>query len=407
MSVAESGREKVDEFLKSGIEVWEREDRITPQQAEALVQSLNTPEVEHGLMHAGAHFAISIPLRFPFGAAARFLYTLGLRLQAELMGIRHRQRPIESRRTHTLLVMLIALLPGFGRAAYFFSPALASHRMLLVIPFDQLSRKLPGRSYDRFHLDALFLYWAQAPVPSGGADVAAEPFWRRLISQLKDLGPYSRWLALTVGVDAALFLVGAKLYFDSDRISTWWFGERSVIASLDVIQLLVAAAAGISAYNLFWRYPRTATRAEAAGIFLWGIGGIGLVLFAIDDYFTIHENVGDFLYASFTFLPRFANNVDDLLVLTYAAAGVAVLVIFRMELRARRPSTTLLYLAAGTSIVMVLCDAFAKSLTLEALELPAQTLAVTFLMFAFIARYREVKQVVPASGDGRSAAVLR
>jgi hypothetical protein len=279
--------------------------------------------------------------------------------------------------------------------------------MLLVIPMDQLTRKLPARTYERFHLDALFLYWAQAPVPSGGAVVAREPLLTRVGNRLKEVSPYSRWLVAALAVDAVLFLVGAKLYFDSGHSSVWWFGERSVIASLDVVQLLVAAAAGISAYTLFWRYPQAATMAEAAGIFLWGIGGVGLVLFALDDYFTLHENVGDFLYASFSFMPRFANNVDDLLVLGYAVVGITVLIVFRMELRARRPSTTLLYLAAGASIVMVLCDAFARSLTLKALELPAQTLAVTLLMFAFIARYREVREVMPTGDHGRSAEALR
>ena len=406
MSLADTGRQKVDEFLRSGIETWESENRITPQQAEVLVDSLNTPEVERGLMHAGAHFAISLPLRFPFGAMGRFLYTLGLRLEAEAVGLKRRVPPTESRRTHTPLVMLIGLLPGFGRAAYFFSPALAGHRMLLVIPMDVLTRKLPGRVYERFHLDALFLYWAQAPVPSGGAEVAPEPILSRIRNQIGDLAPYARWLMLVVAFDAVLFLIGGKLYLDSGRTSTWWFAERSVVATVDVVQLLVAAAAGISAYTLFWRYPRTASRTEAAGIFLWGIGGVGLVLFAFDDYFTVHENLGDFLYATFSFMPRFANNVDDLLVLSYAAAGIATLYVFQMELRARRNSTTLLYMAAAASIVMVLCDAFAKTVALEALELPMQTLAVTLLMFAFVARYREVKEAAPANASGQSASVV-
>jgi hypothetical protein len=72
-----------------------------------------------------------------------------------------------------------------------------------------------------------------------------------------------------------------------------------------------------------------------------------------------------------------------------------------MELVAPRDSATFLALAAAASIVMVLTDAFAHARALKAVELPAQTLAATLLMFAFVSRYREVRRHSPAvDADG-------
>ena len=185
-------------------------------------------------------------------------------------------------------------------------------------------------------------------------------------------------------------MIGAYLYIDSGRTSHWWFDERNVMATIDVVELLIAGACGIAAYRLFWRLRLSATPAEAAGIFLWGIGGIGLLLFAIDDYVSFHEQVGPALERGLTFLPVAVNMPDDLLILIYAVVGVIVLYVFRMEVFADRPSATLLQLAAGAALVMVITDAFARSLALQALEYPSQTLANGLLALAFIVRYREV-----------------
>jgi hypothetical protein len=206
-------------------------------------------------------------------------------------------------------------------------------------------------------------------------------------------------------LDAIVFAIGAFLYVDSGRSSTWWFAERSVVATLDVLQLLIAAGAGLAAYVVFWRYPKEVTRAEAAGIFLWGVGGIGLLIFAIDDYFTLHETLGDAVYGQFGFLPAFTATVDDMLVLIYAIAGLFVLFAFRMELVTQRNSTTLLYLAAMASAVMVFTDVTHLPLALKAVELPVQTLSVTLLMFAFIARYRELRATTRAEIQSRPSKV--
>ena len=389
------GQAKSEEFLRNGVDTWVQEGRIDAARRAELMASLNTPEVERALFHAGAHFAISLPLRFPLGATARFLYTLGLRLKAEAGALLRRGSPKEARRCHTLLVMLFALLPGFGRLAYFLSPALSSERLLLVVPLDQVARKLPLRSYGRLHLDALFIYWAQADEPGRGLRHFLYGGWfNDLKHRLSDLRPYAGLISLVLAIDLLALLIGALLYVDAgsprDEV-IWWWRERRVIATLDVAQLLAAGACGIAAYRAFWRRQTLASSKEAAGIFLWGIGGIGLLLFALDDYAGMHETLGRHFESAVNRLPVGINMPDDILVLSYAFIGHAVLFVFRMELFEDRPSASLLQLAAIAALVMVTTDAFATTRALQALEFPAQTLAKGLLLLAFGVRYLEVR----------------
>jgi hypothetical protein len=402
-ALLERGQARTNEFLRNGVDQWVDEGRIDEQRRDQLLCTLNAPEAEAAFLHAGAHFAISLPLRFPFGATARFLYTLGLRLKAEADGLLHRSPPVRARRCHTVLVMLFALLPGFGRLAYFFSPALAGDSLLLVIPLDQVSRKLPFQAYRRLHLDALFIYWAQEKPPRRGLRHFLRGGWHEdLKERAGDVARHGRLIAALLAFDITALLIGAYLYVDSDRTSVWWFDERNVMATIDVVQLFVAGICGIAAYRLFWQLRQGSDSEEAAGIFLWAIGGIGLLVFAIDDYLTIHESMGRQLERGLTVLPFAVNMPDDLLVLGYAVVGVAVLYVFRMEVFADRPSATLLQFAAAAAIVMVLADIFAHATVLRALEYPSQTLANGLLALAFIVRYREVAE--PATAVARDPA---
>jgi hypothetical protein len=399
----EKGQEKVDEFVRRGVGTWVAEGHLTPERGDQLVRSLNTPAVQNGLFHAGVHFAISLPLRFPLGALARFLYTLGLRLGAELSGLARRTPPTEARRTHTALVMLFALLPGFGRLAYFFSPVLASEKLLLFIPLDQVSRKLPFRVYSRLHLNVLFVYWALDEERIGLREVLSREVRERLLNGLRAIRPYARPILAVLALDAIALGIGAFLYLDAGRPDQviWWFREHGAMAHLDAIQLLIAAVAGIAAYRAFWPQAARSSRSESAGIFLWGIGGIGLLILAIDDYFTIHESLGHRVLDFFSFLPVVTHVPSDILIVGYATVGLAMLYVFRMELLSGKASGTLLLLAGLASAVMVLSDGFATTNFFKAFEFPAQVLASSLLMFAFVIRLDEVRQTVPAAAvDG-------
>jgi hypothetical protein len=330
---------------------------------------------------------------------ARFFYTLFLRLRAEMKGLLTRKAPTQERRMHTFLVMLVALLPGFGRLGYFFSPALASEKLLLLIPLDQVSRKLPFKVYRRLHLDALFVFWASDEETGTLRRLFMPGSYLRAFTALRDLRLQLRPALAVVGVNVVAFSVGAYLFLSSgeawEGTATGWFAERNVIASLDAFQLLAGGVFGIMAYRFFWRIDG-ASEKDAAGIFLWGIGGIGLILFAADDYFTVHEHVGQWIQETFSELSGVTNMPDDLLVLGYAVVGVSVLYMFRMELLSERASSTLLLLAAISAAIMVATDAFATTNELKALEFPTQTLASMMLLFAFARRFQEVRQAAQA-----------
>ena len=67
-----------------------------------------------------------------------------------------------------------------------------------------------------------------------------------------------------------------------------------------------------------------------------------------------------------------------------------VLYIFRHELVAARPSSTLLLGAVGASMLMVAADAYGFGIV-RGLEFPAQVSAVGLLLLAFWTRSREVR----------------
>jgi hypothetical protein len=389
------GQERSQAFLRDGIDTWMEEGRIDEERRDELYASMNAPEVEQALVHVGAHFAISLPLRFPFGATARVLYTLLLRLRAEVAGLLRRGNPHLGRRYHTVIVMLFAMLPGFGRLAYFLSPALAHERLLLVVPADVVARKLPFRAYPRFHLGALFVYWAQPDEPGRGLRHFLYGGWfQDLKHRLAELRPYRNLIVTVVVIDMTALLIGAYLYVDSNEESVWWFDERSVMATLDAVQLLAGGVCGLLAYRLYWRHPHGSNK-EAAGIFLWGIGGAGLIMFAFDDYVSLHENLGSHLQAAVDLLPFGINMPDDILILAYAVVGVSAMFAFRMELFEDRPSATMLQFAALAALIMVATDVFATTRALKALEYPSQMLASGLLFVAFLMRYQEVRR--PAS----------
>lgn len=144
-------RELADDFIASGIEDWATEGHISDEEMRQLKDALDTPEVAAVTANLGAHFAMSIPLRFPLGSLARFGWTLGARLRAQWRGLRGDPDARARTTIHTVPVMLLALVPGFGAGAYLLARPLRENRALPVIIFDRLLRKLPLRLYRRWH----------------------------------------------------------------------------------------------------------------------------------------------------------------------------------------------------------------------------------------------------------------
>jgi hypothetical protein len=348
------------------------------------------------MMNLGAHMAMSVPLRFPLGSLARAGWTVVLRLKAEWAALRRKRPAGSARQVHTLLVALAGLVPGFGAAAYVLAKPLRSNRALSVIASDRLLRKLPLRLYSRLHLSALTTWFAR-PAAAKTSE-RRRPAVSEIICAARDrvaaLGHHGRFVGGVLAVNAAVLVVGAVTYvvYDSPVV----FVEKGLMNSVDSAQLLLAGVFGLLAFSTFWRgAARRAPASEAAGIFFWGLSGLGLLAFAIDDYFALHEKAGRWIADNIGMLPLFTNSekfnsVDDLITIAFAAVGLAVLYTFRHELVARRHSSTLLVAGVAAAALMVATDVYAKG-WLQPLEFPAQVSAVGLLLLAYTMRYREVR----------------
>ena len=68
--------------MRSAIDEWRAEGRLTADEAVTLRRTLANPEVALVIANLGVHLAITVPLRFPFGSLTRFSWTLASRLRA-------------------------------------------------------------------------------------------------------------------------------------------------------------------------------------------------------------------------------------------------------------------------------------------------------------------------------------
>jgi hypothetical protein len=385
--MAANGRGMSDKMISSGIDDWTAEGYIAKSDAAALREQANTPEVASALTHLGAHVAMSVPLRFPLGSIARPAWTLAARIAAEWRALRGKASAASARREHTLLVAAASAVPGFGAAAYMLSAPLRSNRVLAVIAFDRPMRKLPFALYRRLHLAPVMAFQAgfgatkAAKITLGGIIASAR-------TRIAALRPQAPAIGVVLAINLSIVVAGGIVYAMEGTRGI--FDEGGLMNTVDAAQLVSAGLLGIYAWSAFWRTRGDAAPiAERAGILFWGIAGVGLIILAADDYFGIHEVVGDWM-ASMSFIPLFTNTADDIMTLTIAVTGLSVLYIFRHELVAPRPSSTLLLAAVGASMLMVATDAYGFGIN-RGLEFPAQVSAVGLLLLSFWARSREVK----------------
>ena len=348
----------------------------------------------------GAHMALSIPLRFPLGSLARTIWTIVNRAKAEWRALRHKGSATMARQVHTVPVALMGLVPGFGAGAYVLAKPLRAHRALAVIVFDRLLRKVPARLYWRLHLAALLTWFARPAVKASRPSVRAiVPATRE---RLGAVNGHWRLVATVLAVNATVLAVAAVLFQRYD--ASWALSELGLLNTVDALQLIVAGVLGIVAFRLFWRgAANRASSDEAAGIFLWGVTGIGLIGFAFDDFFGMHEALGGWIARNVDVIPLFTNNADDLITLGYGVAGLALLAVFRHELFAARASSALLVTGVVAAGIMLGTDAYGHGI-LSAFEFPSQVAAVGLLMVAHLVRYREVRAALPRQAAEREAA---
>jgi hypothetical protein len=330
--------EIAESYVREGIDEWVQEGRLTKMEADAALTALNAPPVAYAMLHLGAHFAISIPLRFPFGALARFAYTIAMRLGAEASSLLGRHSVHEARRTHTVTVALVSLLPGLGRLAYLFAEPLRTNRLLLLVPFDRVMRKLPARLYDQLHLQVLVDSWA---LPGA----AAAEHGLQLSRRVRQLTAHGAMMLAIVGLNSLLL---AWAIADEGGGGERWFAQRGVLHTAGVAQAMLGSAVAGAAFGGFWRVS-SQTRPDAAGIFLWAGAALWVTVLALDDFVGIHAALGDFLGE---YVPGAGELVDGLAVFLYGVSAVCGLYLFRHEVLAVRASSTLLIVGLAALAVV-------------------------------------------------------
>ena len=395
-------------WLRDGIRRWQEEGRLSETAAIEAERSLEAPATLSVIGNLGAHIAMSIPLRFPFGSMARFAWTLGFRAKAEgraLLRRRVDEQTRVARRVHTLAVAFVSAVPGLGAAAYILAEPLRKNRVLMAVAADQALRKLPFRLYYRLHLGTL-TSWLAA---SGQKQSRSARNWSWLkpsrlasgaMAGIASLRPYKGLVAGVLAFNVAALLAGG-LHIGLTG-STSAFNEFGPITTLKVAESLAAGTLGVLIYRRFWSQPGAETRPGAVGSFFWLMAGLGFGWLALDDYFQIHERLGSALTGAN--LPLL-NNVDDAIVLGYGVIGLAVIALFFREIMSSRPVATLL--AAGTisAVVTMATDFFApEGSFLAGLENPAHVAAVASLLAAFAVKYQEVDAQAPARQARRVAA---
>jgi hypothetical protein len=286
------------------------------------------------------------------------------------------------------------------------SKPLRSNRALAVIAFDHMLRKTPFKLYDRLHVSALTV-WQAKNDPSSILRTSVRQGFRDRISMLR---PHATVIGAVMAVNLAIITAGGIVYFGFDNRVL--FNEKNLMNTSDALQLLVAGVAGIASYRLFWTVRNSSTPLdEAAGIFFWGVAGVGMFYLAADDYFGLHERIGEGIAAHTNMIPMFTNTADDIVTVFVGVTGLTVLYLFRDEVFARRASSALLIAGVTAAAVMTLVDVWGHG-AIRPLEFPAQVSASGFLMLAFTRRYFEVRSrrstsVQPTAVREHTASALR
>lgn len=375
-------RELADDFIRSGIDDWAAEGHLAQEEAVALRDALSTPEVSAVTANLGAHLAMSIPLRFPLGSLARFFWTLVARIRAQWPAIRGKTEARDQCSIHTVPVMLLALVPGFGAGAYLLAKPLRSNKALPAIILDRFLRKLPARLYGRLHFVELTIWWSR---PDSGDDSDRTPGSLRHRARRRLGMPAALWVLLLL-----VLLANAGLYLATVDAESG-DGEFGLVDTLAAAQFLAAGVLGMLSFKLFWRHssPLTTRRARG-GIFLWPAVGIGLLLFAVDNFLNLHKGLGDWIEDHADIVPLATSSTADIMTLTYVLLGIVVLAAFRTELFAPRASGTLLLAGMLAAAAMLGTDLFDRDPQGQ-LHLAAQMAASAVLLLAFLVRYLEIR----------------
>lgn len=173
-------REKAMSWMENSVAVWERDGRITGEEATRIRAHMADPGFQEMVPYLGAHMLVSVPLRFPLGSIVRAVMVAGAWLTAAVRFATRRISREQWRRTrsiHSPTVFLASALPGFGAVAYLAAKPVRQDRLLLRALSDAVLMKTPRNLYTNSRLRRLVARPASVQ-PTRVADW--DTFWDRL-----------------------------------------------------------------------------------------------------------------------------------------------------------------------------------------------------------------------------------
>lgn len=173
------GQDKALGWMTASVETWLDEGRITGTEAAELRAQMATPMFQAVLPHLGAHLAITVVLRFPFGSIARMAWT-GYALGAATVKLAARRIDRHAWKQawdiHSPFVILLSAIPGFGAFAYLAAKPVRSSRLLMRVTLDSVMHKVPWKLYERSGMRRLIARRAGSVVASTEPAWKSEPF---------------------------------------------------------------------------------------------------------------------------------------------------------------------------------------------------------------------------------------
>lgn len=373
-----------ERWVETGLDRWQAEGAISEEQATQAKAELKTGPVATVMVHLGAQFAMSIPLRFPLGSLARLAWSSTFRLRAELRSVLHRATAEEThtaRGIHSVPVIVASGLPGIGAAAYVLAAPLRSNPVVLGAALDRAFRLLPFRLYERFHLRPIAIDIARR---SDERTISLREHIWRIPGGLRSVASHARLLSVVFALNVAA-LVGAGVYFVQAE-SAKPFEQDGFIGVAMVLEALAAGIVGILYYRRFWARPGGDERRGAAGTLFWLGGGLALVWLAIDQFFGIHAELGE----EWDERPVLGGS-EALTFAVYLVAAVIWVRMFGHELASNDATFALLSLAVLFAAIVVAAElSIPQGSDWAAIGRSAQLAAAACVLPAFLIKLREL-----------------
>jgi hypothetical protein len=299
--------DEAKEWAEEALDHQAEEGILEPSEAKEAKKALNSDKASGAIKHLGAHTALSVPLRFPLGSIARFLWTVAFRAKAEVMALfgRMSRRQLKAaRRLHSVSVAMFSAVPGVGAFAYVASEPIRRNRPLAAALLDETLRKLPLGLYGSQHLASLTRYLKSEPAQvDAGVVLEHRPV-------VVSIAAVMTWFALFVvtGFAAANAFPPAGIYIDN------W----------SAFLLITAGLMGCLRYFVFWRQPGADDSPDAPLNFFWGLAGLLALWHGLDSALGLSEEISSFLSS----LPLLSAAIFELAAAASPLAGAALLVIF-------------------------------------------------------------------------------